>query len=98
MVMCGYSEEEMEQITDLHEKEYWRLWNRLNKCEHTDEYWDECCTCTECGKTYGVKDEQIIEKLIVREQKIIHNAIDLIISLQERRDVDCDEIKKILFS
>jgi len=102
MMMCGYSLEEMSQIKDLYEREYWRIWRRMDDCPHdniSDEEMDDT-PCPDCGKRwFGREDDAItVSRIIFKEQKIINSAINMIIDLQEEGGIDCSETKKILYS
>lgn len=94
MVILGYSKEEMEHIEQLYEKNYWRVWKlQQQECPH-DNLDDDCeYPCPDCHREWGDSDadELSIVKVIMKEDKPIHDSVDLIISLLESTNCDPDQ-------
>ena len=95
MVILGYAKDEMEHIEQLYEKEYWRIWRMQDKCSHDQIIDDDMFEkpCPDCHKEWGDSDsdELSILGVIMREQKPIHDSVDLIISLLEETNCDPDQ-------
>jgi hypothetical protein len=102
MVILGYSKKEMEHIEDSFEKEYWRIWKRMEACSHDNMDEDEMMEeepCPDCQRRWGGEDlyELSILGVIMRENKPIHDSVDLIISLLESTNCEPDQrIKDLL--
>jgi len=87
MVILGYSKDEMEYIEEQFEKNYWRVWKLQENCSHEDLSDEDMFEkpCPVCQRTFGKSDDHEISilRVIMKENKAIHDSVDLIISLIE---------------
>jgi hypothetical protein len=100
MTLCGYNKDEMKQLTELHEREYWRLYLRMESCPHdniSDDDWDDGVSCPDCGNTWNEDERVTTERIILQENKHLHAATDLIVDLEKERGIAHNDIKELLY-
>lgn len=101
MVICGYTKKEINYIRKIFDREYWRHWKTMEECNHTDEYYDNHVVCKFCSQIPGVNGGSTLiasVKIMIKENKEIHAAMDLMIDFHEQvLGENCEEIKETLF-
>lgn len=100
MALVGYVKEEMDHISDMYDKAEGRLWRIMDNCQHPNVDYDleEVCPCPDCHWTFGEDEHISINRVIMKENKAIHDSVDLLVDFLENtmNEVVDEKLKEII--